>query len=67
MPKLTKHARVEIGVIVALLLGSCTLDDEQRDEVADIAADVAYDVVLEHEKIVDLESRISDLESRVAF
>ncbi|MFO6429124.1 hypothetical protein ACLBKT_03430 [Erythrobacter sp. W302b] len=63
MQKLTVHARIEVAIVAVLLLSSCTLDDQQQDEVSDIAADVAYDVVLEHEKIADLESRIEALES----
>ena len=62
---LNLHARIEIGLVGALLLGSCTLDDEQKDEVADIAADVAYDVVLEHDSVTDLEGRVADIESRL--
>jgi len=73
MGKLTLHARVEIALLGALLLGSCSssgeyeyqLSDEERDEIADVAADVAYDVVLEHEKVTELESRVEELELRL--
>lgn len=63
--KFTIHAKVEVAIVAALLLGSCSLTDAQKDEVGDIAGDVAYDIVLEHEKITDLESRVSEIESRL--
>jgi hypothetical protein len=63
--KLNLHARIEIAAVAVLLLTSCTLDDQQRDEVADIAADVAHDTVLEHDAVLDLESRVSEIESRL--
>lgn len=74
MGKLTLHAKIEIGLAAMLLLGSCANDpydfdyefsDTERDEIADVAADVAYDVVLEHEKISEMESRIEEIESRL--
>lgn len=63
--RLNLHARTEIALVAALLLTSCQLDDEQRDEVADIADDVAYDTVLEHDRINELENRIEEIESRL--
>jgi len=74
MGKATLHAKIEIGLATVLLLGSCSnspydfdyqFGDEERDEIADLAADVAYDVVLEHEKVQELESRLADVESRL--
>jgi hypothetical protein len=64
MLKLNLHARIEIAVVAALLLGSCDgpgLSDKQRDEVEDIADAVAGD----NDKINELESRISEVESRL--
>lgn len=63
--KLNLHARIEIAAVATLMLTSCSLDDQQRDEVADIADDVAYDTVLEHESVTDLEARVSAIEERL--
>lgn len=74
--KLTRHAKIELALATALLLGCCADDpysfdyefsDSERDEIADLSADVAYDVVLEHEKVRDLESRLEALESQVGY
>jgi outer membrane biogenesis lipoprotein LolB len=59
--KLNPHARIEIAAIAVLLLCSCTLDDNQRDEVEDIA----YDTVLEHDTVIDLQNRVSEIELRL--
>lgn len=63
--RLTLHARIEFALAAALLLTSCQMDDEQRDEVADMADNVAYDTVLEHDRINELESRVSAIEQRL--
>ena len=73
MAKLSLHARTEIALAALLLLGSCSGDgydqfsDAERDEIGDVAGDVAYDIVLEHEKIQALESRLSEIESRLGM
>lgn len=74
MGKPSLHARTEIVLAVALLLGSCSsggyeyqFSDAERDEIADVAGDVAYDTVLEHEKVKELERRLVDVESRLGL
>ncbi|WP_157696564.1 hypothetical protein [Porphyrobacter sp. CACIAM 03H1] len=73
MFQLTFHARVEIAIATILLLASCSgsetpakFSDAEMDEISDISADVAYDVVLEHEKIRELENRLAEVESRLS-
>ncbi|MFN5824987.1 MAG: hypothetical protein ACK44T_13305 [Sphingomonadales bacterium] len=63
---LTKHAKVEISVAMLFLLASCNsnpnkFSDNERDEIADIAYDAAVDALGES----NLESRISEIESRL--
>lgn len=71
MRRITSHARIEVALATVFLLGSCTgnstksqFNDQEMDEISDISAAVAYDVVLEHEKIANLERRIKALEGR---
>jgi hypothetical protein len=66
--RLNLHARIEIGLVAVLLLGSCDgpgLSNKQRDEVGDIAGDVAGDVVTDDEKVRELERRIEAIEQRL--
>lgn len=64
--RLTKHAKVEISAAMLFLLASCNsngnkFSDEERDEIADLAYDAAVDAVGD----ANLESRISEIESRL--
>lgn len=64
--RLTKHAKVEISAAMLFLLASCNSDgnkfsDTERDEIADLAYDAAVDAVGDS----NLESRISEIESRL--
>lgn len=62
--RLNLHARFEIAVAAALLLGSCdgpSLTEKQRDEVEDMADDVVTD----SEKVRGLESRVEAIEQRL--
>jgi hypothetical protein len=65
MPKFSLHAKTEIGLILMLLLGSCgngnQFNDQERDEIADIAFDAAVDAIADS----NIESRISEIESRL--
>ena len=74
MRKLNAHARIEIALVTALLLGSCSSDDieyqftdAERDEISDVAGNVAYDIVLEHEKVIELENRVAEIESKLGM
>lgn len=65
MGKLTLHARIEITLAAALLLGSCSGDGQRlysHDEIEDIASDVAYDAIEDSDKVRELEGRIEALE-----
>ena len=57
--RLTIHARIELTIVAALLLGSCTPEWEDRIDVADVnARNAIY-------KVNELESRVSEIESRL--
>ncbi|MEO6092204.1 MAG: hypothetical protein ABIT04_06005 [Novosphingobium sp.] len=57
--KLTVHARIEIALATALLLGSCSKPEwEDRLEVADVNARRAIN------RVDELESRVSDIEGK---
>jgi hypothetical protein len=58
--KLNLHARIEIGLALALALGSCGRPSwEDRLDVADVNARNAL------AQIDELESRVSDIESQL--
>jgi hypothetical protein len=57
--KLNLHARIEIGLGLVLLLGSCGPDWEDRLDVADVNARNAI------ARVDALESRVSELEDRL--
>lgn len=57
--RLTFHARVEIALVATLLLASCKPDIDDRIDVADVNARNAL------EKIEQLDSRVSEIESRL--
>ena len=65
--RLNLHARIEIGLATALLLGSCGMtpsnkfSDEERDEIADIAGDGAVDT----EEFATLQNRVEAIEQRL--
>jgi hypothetical protein len=64
--RLTKHAKVEICAALLVLLASCSSDgnkfsDRERDEISDLAYDAAVDALGDS----NLESRISEIESRL--
>jgi hypothetical protein len=70
--RLNLHAKIEIAIVAALLLGSCASDpyksefsDAERDEIGDIAGDVAGDVIGEDDKLRELEGRIEAIELRL--
>lgn len=67
MPKLTLHAKIEVGLILTLLLGSCgngtQFNDTERDEIEDIAFDAAVDAMADS----NIEGRLSALESRMGM
>lgn len=71
--KLNMHARIEIAAVLLIALTSCSnmfdyqFNDKERDEISDIAGDVAYDVVLEHESVTSLQSRVTELEARLGM
>lgn len=58
--RLTLHARIEIAVVAALLLGSCGKPEwDDRLDVADVnARNAIY-------RVNELESRVDDIESRL--
>ena len=63
---LTRHAEVEIAIVAALLLGSCTPDWEDKLDVADVnARNAIYRVNAVESRVDDLESQISEIESRL--
>ncbi len=66
--KLTLHARTEIGLVAALLLGSCSGSAFDRHTVAEAydLADVARaNSVNALMAAQELEERVSDIESRL--
>jgi hypothetical protein len=70
--RMNLHARIEIAIGLALLLGSCgssefksQFSDAERGEIGDIAGDVAGDVIGEDDKIRQLEGRIDAIEQRL--
>ena len=68
MGKLTLHARIEIGLVAALLLGSCSEADRfiTHDEAVDIADD-SIDASGVTGRVDDLESRVIDIEYRLGM
>lgn len=65
MGKLTLHAKIEIGLMLALLLGSCggnSFTDKQHDEIADIAADGSVDP----DEFDALQKKVENLEAETA-
>lgn len=67
MRKLTLHARIEIGLVGALLLGSCDgVGPVTRDEVIDIADD-AVDASDLGGRVEQLESQVEELEAKAAL
>ena len=72
--RLNLHARIEIAIIAMLLLGSCgsesyrsEFSDAEMDEISDIAGDACADAIADDETIADLQSRVSDIESRLSI
>ena len=68
--RFTIHAKIEVSAIMLLLLASCNsngnqFSDKERDEIEDLAGGIAYDTVIYHEKVTDLESRVSRVERRL--
>lgn len=64
MGRATLHARIEIGLATALLLGSCNNGSPlARDEIMDIADD-AVDASGVSGRIEELEQRLSDVEAK---
>ena len=57
--RFTLHAKIELAIVAALLLGSCKAEWEDRLDVADVNARNA----LSH--AADLESRVSEIEDRL--
>ncbi|TSB03960.1 hypothetical protein [Sphingorhabdus contaminans] len=57
--RLTLHAKIELAIVAALLLGSCEAEWEDRLDVADVNARNAL------AQAADLESRVSDIEDRL--
>ena len=57
--RLAFHARVEIGLVATLMLARCKGDIDDRIDVADVnARNSLY-------KVEQLESRVSDIDSRL--
>ena len=67
MFKLNLHARIELALAAALLLGSCdgSLSDHQTDQVTDVANSAAEVAIEQSEKIANIESTCDDVEERV--
>ena len=62
MAKFTLHARIEIGLATALLLGSCNRPDwEDKLDVADVNARNAI------HRVHQLESRVEEIEMRLTM
>ena len=69
MRKLSAHARIEIALALAILLGSCgdnayrrfTEGDYDRLDVADVNARNAI------HRVNELESRVDEIEQRLSF
>lgn len=59
MLKLNAHARIEIALVAVLLLGSCKPAWEEKLDIADVNARNAIN------RVNSLESRVSDIESRL--
>ena len=63
---LTRHAKVEIAIVAALLLGSCKAEWEDRLGVADVnGRNAIYRVDALESRVDDLENQISDIETRL--
>lgn len=70
MAKLTLHARIEIGLGVALLLGSCSgsvLDTHTMDETYDLADVARVNSINALYQVNELESRVEELEARLGM
>ena len=69
MPKLPKRLPYEVAVACLIMLGSCDTDRQPklmtREEVADIAEDQCDSAVANNDKVRDLESRVSELETKL--
>lgn len=66
--RLNLHARIELGLAAALLLGSCAgpaLSEKQREEVSDIASDEIADGINDSAKVSELEARVEALEQKL--
>ncbi len=65
--RLNLHARIEITLAIALLLGSCGSEnkftDAERDEISDIAGDGTVD----SEEFETLKGRVEAIESRLGI
>jgi hypothetical protein len=68
--RLNQHARIEIGIVMVVILGSCSGDGKRlysHDEIEDIASDVAYDAVVDSDKTREIEGRIEAIELRLGM
>lgn len=68
MGKLTLHARIEIGLVAALLLGSCSgsaLDTHTIAETYDLADVARVNSINALYQVDELESRVEELEARL--
>ena len=64
--RLTRHAKVEIAIVAALLLGSCKAEWEDRLDVADVnGRNAIYRVNALEGRVDELESQISEIGSRL--
>jgi hypothetical protein len=64
--RFTRHAKVEIAIVAALLLGSCKAAWEDKLDVADVnGRNAIYRVNALESRVDDLESQISEIESRM--
>lgn len=63
---LTRHAKFEILIVAALLLGSCKAEWEDKLDVADVnARNAIYRVNALESRVDELENQISEIESRL--
>lgn len=65
--KLTRHAKFEVVIVAALLLGSCKAEWEDRLDVADVnGRNAIYRVNALESRVDELESQISEIENRLS-